>query len=505
MQELKKDYKALQNGSDIRGVALKVDGGKDVNLTRQALRDLSYVFVDWLCTKVSKRAEDLRIAVGRDSRITGIDFEEEIANALVKKGVTVLKSGLSTTPAMFMATILPKLHADGSIMITASHLPYERNGLKFFTREGGLDKDDIAGLIKKAEELLIEPNKEGSIEEVDLMDEYAEHLRKVICRALEAKEEDMPLLGLHVVVDAGNGASGFYVSNVLKRLGANCRGSQFLDPDGMFPNHEPNPENKEAMESICKAVKENGADLGIIFDTDGDRASAVDENAKEISRNRIVALAAILASEGHVKTTVVTDSITSTHLTDFLQNELGLEHFRFKRGYKNVINKGLELNRQGTDCQLAIETSGHAALKENYFLDDGAYLATKIVIKAAQLKKQDKGISSLLAKLKEPAESEEFRFKIEDEDFAGYAETVLNNLEERIKRGDFKGMSVVSPNFEGLRVDIDYNHGDGWFLLRKSLHDPVMPLNVESNDVGGVKRIMDQLEPFFKKYKKLER
>ena len=73
---------------------------------------------------------------------------------------------------------------------------------------------------------------------------------------------------MKIVVDAGNGAGGFFANNVLAPLGADISGSQFLDPDGTFPNHQPNPENKEAMESICRQVRETGADLGIIFDTD---------------------------------------------------------------------------------------------------------------------------------------------------------------------------------------------------------------------------------------------
>ena len=83
---------------------------------------------------------------------------------------------------------------------------------------------------------------------------------------------DKPLEGLRIAVDAGNGAGGFYALDVLKPLGADITGSQFLEPDGNFPNHQPNPENKEAMESICRAVIENKADLGLIFDTDVSRS-----------------------------------------------------------------------------------------------------------------------------------------------------------------------------------------------------------------------------------------
>ena len=208
---------------------------------------------------------------------------------------------------------------------------------------------------------------------------------------------EKPLAGLKIVVDAGNGAGGFYATKILEPLGADVSASQFLEPEGSFPNHAPNPENKEAMASICRRVVESGADLGLIFDTDVDRSSAVDKNGKEISRNGIVAMAAALIAREHPGTTVVTDSITSDELTEYLEQCLGLKHLRFKRGYKNVINKSIELNEEGIDSQLAIETSGHAAYKENYFLDDGAYLATKIVIQAAQLMQQGEGIEVLLA------------------------------------------------------------------------------------------------------------
>lgn len=121
------------------------------------------------------------------------------------------------------------------------------------------------------------------------------------------------------------------------------------------------------MASISKRVLESGADFGLIFDTDVDRSSAVDKYGKEISRNAIVAMAAALIAVEHPGTTVVTDSITSDQLTVYLEKCLGLKHLRFKRGYKNVINKAIELNESGVDSQLAIETSGHAAYKRELF------------------------------------------------------------------------------------------------------------------------------------------
>ncbi len=138
------------------------------------------------------------------------------------------------------------------------------------------------------------------------------------------------------------------------------------------------------MRSICAAVKKNHADLGIIFDTDVDRAGCVGADGEEINRNRLIALAAYMVSGEKGGVTVVTDSVTSDGLHEYLENTLGDTHYRYRSGYKNVINKALELCRNGIDCPLAIETSGHAALRENYFLDDGAYLVTKIVIELAR-------------------------------------------------------------------------------------------------------------------------
>ena len=295
------------------------------------------------------------------------------------------------------------------------------------------------------------------------------------------------------MVDAGNGAGGFYASEVLAPLGADVSGSQFLDPDGRFPNHIPNPENEEAMRSVCEATVRAKADLGVIFDTDVDRAGCVDEAGREINRNRLVALASVIALEGNAGGTIVTDSITSSGLKTFIEKELGGVHCRFKRGYKNVINEAIRLNKEGINCPLAIETSGHAALRENYFLDDGAYLVTKIIIKAAQLRAQGKSLASLIAALAEPAEGVELRFHIEEEDFRACGNAVLEGLEAYAQE---KGWAVADDSREGVRISFGKGEGEGWLLLRLSVHDPVMPLNIESDVIGGCRIISRKLAAY---------
>ena len=491
------DYTKLQNGSDIRGVALEGIGGQHINLTEEVCRNIGRGFALWLKAKTGK-CEGIRVAVGRDSRLSGEALCGWICDAMVAAGLNVTDFGMASTPAMFMATVTEGYAYDGTVMITASHLPFNRNGFKFFTAEGGLEKGDIKQILAYAAGEEITGMAAGSLVSGSFMDTYAKILADKI-RA--ATGEDKPLEGFRIVVDAGNGAGGFYVDKVLKPLGANTEGSRYLDPDGSFPNHIPNPEDKKAMEAITEAVREAKADLGIIFDTDVDRAGAVLSDGSELNRNRIIAMLAAILLREHPGTTIVTDSITSTGLAKFIEEKGGVHH-RFKRGYRNVINESIRLNGLGQDSQLAIETSGHGAFKENYFLDDGAYIVTKLLIELARGKKEGYTLESMIASLEEPAESVEFRMNILLDDFKPYGQQVIDEL--MAYAGKRVGWSLAPSNFEGVRVNLDAEHGDGWFLLRLSLHDPLLPLNIESNSIGGAKKIAAELAAFIANYDQLD-
>ena len=266
------DLSKLQNGSDIRGVAVEGVEGENVNLTEQIARQIGCAYVSWLEKKSGNLACSLKIGVGRDSRVSGPALADALIEGMVSAGATVIDCGMATTPAMFMSIVFEETYYDGAAMITASHLPFNRNGIKFFDPEGGLEHDDITEILNLAS--LLNPAKvPGNVQTFDLLSVYADYLKNKISQALDGG--DKPLDGLHIVVDSGNGASGFFVDKILQPLGADTSGSQFLEPDGMFPNHIPNPENKQAMEAIREAVLKNKADLGLIFDTDVDRMSAV--------------------------------------------------------------------------------------------------------------------------------------------------------------------------------------------------------------------------------------
>lgn len=496
-----KFWSHFKSGTDIRGVAVDAVKEEPLDLTDEVIFRMAAGFAKWLSEKTEKKGEELTVSVGHDSRISAERIKEQVVSALLKSGIKVLDCSLCSTPAMFMTTV--DLKCDGAVQITASHHPFHRNGLKFFTRDGGLDGCDIEKILLFASlEENIFCEKRGKAEKVDYMSKYASNLREMIKKEVNAENYDKPLSGYKIVVDAGNGVGGFFANDVLLPLGADITGSQFLEPDGMFPNHIPNPENAEAMKAICSATVKNKADLGVIFDTDVDRAGCVASDGEEINRNRLVALSSIIALENNEGGTVVTDSVTSSGLKKFIENKLGGVHYRYKRGYRNVINKQIELNEKGINCPLAMETSGHAALRENYYLDDGAYLMTKIIIKLAQMGKEGKTLESLISDLEDPAEAKEFRFKIIPEDFKAYGEKVIEELEKFAAKEN--GWLVADDNREGIRVYFDKDNGDGWFLLRLSVHDPIMPLNIESDSVGGVKIIAEKLTLFLREFDGLD-
>jgi len=497
------NWQKLQNGSDIRGVALEGVPDEAVNLTPEVVKILGNAFVQWLTQQSGKAATDLTISIGRDSRLSGESLSQAVIEGMAICGCQVYNFDLASTPAMFMSTVTPGFDCDGAIMLTASHLPFNRNGMKFFTPQGGLGKSDIKAILTLAAagDLLTNASQ-GAITPRDFISIYAARLVDTVRREVNHPDRyEQPLAGLKIIVDAGNGAGGFYADQVLKPLGADTTGSQFLDPDGMFPNHIPNPENEAAMASICQAVGQHQADLGIIFDTDVDRAAAVDSQANELNRNRAIALMAAIVLQQHPGSTIVTDSITSDGLTQFIEH-LGGKHHRFKRGYKNVIDESIRLNNSGTESWLAIETSGHGAMKENYFLDDGAYLATKILVELAKAKQQGKELTEAIAELQEPVESEEFRLKIQADDFKAYGSEVIERLEQFAHaQSDW---TVVPNNYEGVRISCNSTTENGWFLLRLSLHDPVIPLNIESNIAEGVASIATRLLEFFPDFAALD-
>lgn len=500
---MKKEMKLLnlKSGSDIRGVAM--EGGGKIVLSESVCTAVAFALTEFLQKRLGKKAADMRIGVGHDSRLSASLIQKAVQTGLLYSGVSVVNMGLITTPSAFMACVFEETAYDATVMITASHMPFQYNGLKFFTKDGGFEAEEVAFVLEAAQKYYDEEKDfseiKGALTSAELLPVYAEYLRSKIKEAVKEKNE-LPLEGLKIAVDAGNGSGGFFAHSVLEPLGADVSASVFLEPDGRFPNHIPNPEEEEAMKSISHAVTSSGADIGFVFDTDVDRLGAVFGSGSECNRERLIALiCAILSSEKeeNKNSTVVTDSVTSCRLTRFLET-LGMKHCRYMRGYRNVINKCKELNAKGEESPLAMETSGHAALKENYYLDDGAFLAVKLAAAAANAKRSGKKLEDMISSFPPPVTFDEWRLPILCEEYTEYGREVLENFRLYAIEAGLR----EEAGFEGVRLS--FSGENDWLLLRASMHESMMVLDMEAESEESRAKIIDAVYDMLKKYEKLD-
>lgn len=208
-------------------------------------------------------------------------------------------------------------------------------------------------------------------------------------------------------------------------------------------------------------------------------------NYEAIHRNRLIALMGVIFARQSPGCTVVTCSVTSEGLSKFLQKDLGLRHVRHVKGYANVIHRARTLSESGeANAEVAIETSGHCALKENDYLDDGTYTAVKTIGLLAREKAKDPNTSllSLLEGLQEMEEVTEIRMSPVDgtlESTSLLFDYAALEIEAACNNHKVPGWTLDVENLEGIRVS---NGKDGsFFMLRKSLHDPVLSLQMEAS------------------------
>lgn len=445
--------------------------------------------------------------------------------------------------------------------VTASHLPEEKNGLKFFSKNGGLTKHDIDTLIVLAQEearhvydMGILPPSSGNAgvlcsERVDYMPYYEETLRQAILREVGSDSSSVssskPLSNINIVVNPGNGAGCFFV-NILRDLGANVEGSIHVNPDGTFPISfgVPNPEKKSMVDETIRACEACNADIGIMFDTDADRAgfilprtvndpidddeggtrkSSLQKSSYEpLNKNRLIALLGVIFSMTSPGCTIVTDSTTSEGLHSFLETKLNLHHFRYLRGYANVIGKAREFTESGVaNAEMAIETSGHCAMKENGYVDDGTYTAVKVIgllarARAESLSSLERSSSGgcsgtlldMISDLEEMPYVEEFRVRVTDGSSKTTSSIFTQLSEALIETCNNSGntdWTLDNDNLEGVRARLSSTSSSssgGFFMIRQSLHDPVISVQVEANSKEDAsEKVLSPLLELFSKYR----
>lgn len=504
---IRNDIKILQkngNGFDIRGEVIKNENDVTFWLSDEKAYYIGYGFARYIA-KVCNNKDNIRIGVGRDTRNSGLRISSYFRAGIEDAGYKAYDVGIASTPAMFCSCssdynvdneIITPWPFDGSVSITASHLPAKYNGFKFFTKDCsvGIGSEGITQLIEEITDENIknlQPRASDSVSNWNYSDNYSAFLKKTIRRLHPYGQSDRPLKGLKIVVNPGHGV-GYFLPKLLSDLGADTSGSIHLNIDEDNPKHVANPEDKMAINFTRDAVMLSSADIGICLDTDGDRAGIVDADGRVLNRNGFIAIISKIAikSKGDI---IVSDSSTSTGLTKYIES-LGGKLIRYKKGYRYVIGLASETN----GCVAGFEASGHGGFKDHNWIDDGIYSAIRVLIElhTLRLTTPKASISDIIKGFTEPNESYEIRLNMltgtsfDSRDYA--TKRSCEELRKVVKK--ISSWCEESVNHEGLRIMINHNQlNEGWLMIRASLHEPILSLQLESEIKGGSKEILQLL------------
>ena len=394
------------------------------------------------------------VCVGYDGRLSSPELEAAMVDGLVACGLHVLRIGLGPTPMLYFAT--RDREAAAGIMITGSHNPPDYNGIKMMLGKGpvyGQQILDLGVIASKADYV----SGEGSSEEIDVKDAYVDRMM----RDYDGTRD------LTVAWDAGNGASG----EILRRLTAKLPGKHVLlfdEIDGNFPNHHPDPTVEKNLVDLKKAVAENGCDIGIGFDGDGDRIGAIDHLGRVVWGDQLVAIYAADVLKNHPGATIIADVKASQTLFDEIA-KLGGNPLMWKTGHSLLKAKMAE-----TGSPLAGEMSGHIFFADKWYgFDDALYCAVRLI---GLVSKLNQPLSELRDRLPPVVNTPETRFQVSEE----RKFQVVQEVKARLKA---EGADV--NDIDGVRVKT----ADGWWLLRASNTQDVLVARAESGTPEGLERL----------------
>lgn len=299
-----------------------------------------------------------RAAIGRDTRISGEMLEAGLTAGLTAAGIDVVKLGVLPTPAV--TSVTPELGVDMSFMITASHNPYQDNGIKLITAEGDKFSDEVTS---RLEELIAADRFELDGCRLGTVSENKEAVVLYLEKAKSFIESDRPLKGLRVVLDCANGVFADIMPQVFKDLGAGVitLGNR---PDGCNINKDCGSQHPEKM---FETVRDAHAHLGIAVDGDGDRIIVCNEKGEKVASEQLIAfLAETLKEEGKYNGNAVVSTVLSNTALERYIRSLGMEYYSTKVGERAVIAKMQEVG-----CSIGGEESGHVVVADYGKTGDG--------------------------------------------------------------------------------------------------------------------------------------
>ena len=438
---------------DIRGIY-------NVDFDRETAYKVAYFIPELLGTD--------KVAVGRDCRVSSDEIHDAVLKGITDAGADVYDLGLTTTPAVYFATANCGFKA--SIQITASHNGPQYNGMKVSTENARAVGYD-AGL-KTIRQWIDEGRptpvaaKRGSVHPLDVTEDYLAFL-------LRYKGD---YSNIRIAMDLSNGMANLYA----KRIFGDAPDYLFDELDGRFPNHDPNPLIPKNIEALQELVRKSGADVGVIYDGDADRVMFVDENARFISPDLMIAvLGRFFLVERGEKGLVLQDIRSSKAVGEYLA-PMGGEMRTWKVGRAFAAEKLREI-----DGVYGGELAGHYYFRDFFYSDSGLLASIIILNVVSALKKEGRTLSSLIAEIEKYENSGEINFRLEDK--AGAMEAVREMFCAQEKPTAFM-------DFDGYRVEFP----QWWFNIRPSNTEPYLRFICEASSrelldekVAAVRKLLE--------------
>ena len=387
---------------------------------------------------------------GRDCRLSSPELAVALIEGITSQGVDVDDLGMITTDMVYYAA--GALDEPG-VMITASHNPKGYNGIKM-CRAGAAPVGAESGLVEikaLAEAPPAASAEMGRVDVVDILSGYVDHVISVI--------DPTAIAPLRIVADGGNGVAGVAVPQVFDRVPAELTGL-YLEPDGTFPNHHPDPLRPENLRDLEALMRTEGSDLGVAFDGDADRAFFIDDKLQPLPGSTVTAIVASWFLARHPGSTIVHNLICSKAVPEMVLAAGGTP-VRTRVGHSFIKEV-----MKDTGAIFGGEHSGHYYFRDNYRADSG--ILTMLVLMQV-LSESGQSLSELRTGYEPYAQSGEINFEVVDKEAAMDAVSAAFSEAEQ-------------DQLDGLTVDF----GPSWLNLRPSNTEPVLRLNVEAPDSTGV-------------------
>jgi phosphomannomutase len=403
-------------------------------------------FIRVLADLRGKPASDLRVGLGRDMRLTAPAMAAAAREGITAEGATVLDAEMIATEMLYF--LVGSRDLDGGAMVTASHNPKAYTGIKL-VREGALAFSGDAGIdeVRRLVEAgLPDPPGGGSAEEVDIWDDFHEHALRTV--------DPGSVRPMRVVVDGGNGMGGPMVGPILERLGLDLV-EMYFEPNGEFPDHEPNPLLPENRKMIIERVRAEGVDLGIAWDGDADRCFFIDGNGEFCDGDFVCALLARIALEKQPGAMILYDPRSSRAVPDTVAEAGG------RSGLSRVGHAFFKERMREAGAVFGGEVSGHYYFREFWSADSGTIPALWLL---ELLSSGDRTLAELMSEFRSKYFiSGEINSEVADQ------EAKMAEIEERYSDGEI-------AHLDGVSVD----YPDWHFNVRPSNTEPLLRLNLES-------------------------